>query len=142
MNKGLKIIVAGFVLLVLASLVVWNVVLTKSPLRASGAALKRNLLNQTPLGSSMDEVRSYVRHMGYEMHESQTAGIYEQDGTVNRFVGQKSIWVFPGDYVPMPFKILGKFSVYYFRTYVEFEWAFDENGRLIEIWVRKDSASM
>lgn len=85
----------------------------------------------------MDDVRAFVTQNGYEFYESQMAGIAADQQLHGGSIGEKSIWAYPGDYWPLPFHILIIGPMYFFRVSVEYDWAFDKQGKLIEIRVKK-----
>ncbi|MBQ7012194.1 MAG: hypothetical protein IJN63_10855 [Clostridia bacterium] len=125
-----KIIVYGSVILLVIVLVTVVVELF-NPLRRSAEQITEDILELTPIGSSMEDVIRVI--------ESKKS--WEWSGEVYPFgflkqppppeerteVGVQSIDVFLGDYRNI------------FVTSVTVFWAFDENSVLIDVWVWKDT---
>ena len=87
------------------------------------------MLEKTPIGMEMSEVEKIAKGLGGRTTVSTTAGFDKQDPSDHRIIGVKSIRTDVGDYwaiPPIPFP-----------TSVTYEWGFDENGKLIDIWVWK-----
>jgi len=110
------------------------------PLRRSERKIKEEVLELTPIGSSMEEVIrviennerwnvSYINHdLGFARPGPPDPEDVAQGSNVT-IVGEKSIEV-----------ILGTYSGFTtFKTYVSTYWGFDENENLIDIYVYKIS---
>ena len=110
-----------------------------NPILRTQAGIRRHLLRAMPIGTSFDEViyhieeynsdwviRSRARTMGVVLHPS--LGIPMRSMPADRFptVGEQSIQVHLGAY-----RIIT-------RIYVTAWFAFDENGSLIEVFVRRE----
>lgn len=97
-----------------------------NPLRRSEAEIRNRILGATPLETPFRDVRDIVERNGWSIgSESQEEGAFDQRSLQPRKVGERHIWALLGHYgLPFP-------------TYVSARWAFDENGRLIDVWVEK-----
>jgi hypothetical protein len=127
MKKRIFIIIA-----VIVSLIVLAVL--SNPLRRSPDTLRSKMLEKTPLGMEMNEVEKIAKELGGRTDVSTTAGFDKQDSSDHRVIGVKSIRTDIGDYWAVP-PIPISTSVTYF-------WGFDENGKLIDIWVWKTTDSL
>ncbi|MFT5129733.1 MAG: hypothetical protein ACI8W8_003362 [Rhodothermales bacterium] len=110
-----------------------------NPLRRPTREIEKKLTRLTPLGSDKDDVIQAIRDKfgedvvsyagGFErVHAAST----ERRGW-SEVVGSSSLKVYLGEY--RWFILLGVTSVTVF-------WAFDEDDRLIEVWVRKTRVSL
>jgi hypothetical protein len=95
-------------------------------LRWSESRIQNMLLAETPVASSKSEVARFIRGRNWSSERShrEEFGIPKGGG---KLVGSSSIKVYLGSYQDIPF-----------RAHVVAYWGFDEDGRLIEIWVRKE----
>lgn len=95
--------------------------------RRPDAALHEVVFGKTPLGSSMEEVRTVVQQEGWELRRFDTQrGFHDQRARPDRVSGAKHIQANLGDYQSLPF-----------TANVTVFWGFDETGRLIDVWVWK-----
>lgn len=106
-----------------------GIVILSNPLRKSPEKLRLEMLKKTPIGMQLDEVEKIARTMGEHTTVSLTTGFPKQEIGDKRIVGVKSIRTDIGDYWAIP-PLPMITSVTYF-------WGFDENGKLIDIWVWK-----
>lgn len=101
-------------------------------LRRSEATIRARLLEEVPLGSSMDQVLRQIAKHGWDLdHIDEKNGFYHQRQNPPRIVGAKSIRASLGDYRGIPFMV----NVTVF-------WGFDASGSLIDIWVWKTEDSL
>lgn len=86
---------------------------------------RSGLLKKTPSGSSMEQVIIYCQSQHLEFKRSDTAGYLNQEN--GKTVGKKSIWATLTE---------SHTSSWTISTTVAY-WGFDENGKLLDIWVWK-----
>jgi hypothetical protein len=104
-----------------AGCAVWVI---SNPLLRSEASIEAALLRTLPLGSSIDDVVRALRTRGVDVKVLPT-GVYKQKNPAKpEVVGVSSIRMELGT-------ALG--------THVTAFWAFDDNGKLIDVWVWKTS---
>ena len=89
------------------------------------------MLKETPVSMKFNKVINKLETMNYDLKVSKNAGFLKQEKGQSKTVGVNSIRVHLGDYWTFPF----------FRTSVTAFWGFDEDGKLIEIWVWKTTDS-
>ncbi len=125
-----KIMTYGLAVLAVTILVTVVIALL-NPLRKSREQITENILKLTPIGTSMEDV----------IHVIESNKKWEWSGHINpngflkqppppeprTTVGSRSIKVFAGDYRNI------------FVTSVTVFWGFDENSKLIDVWVWKDT---
>lgn len=128
-------VVAGGIILLCAT----------NPLIRSSDAIRQWLLRKTPLGSSREEVLEIIAVEGWRLLEDQHRtgvwyGFAEEHarlGPVQRNArGDLSVGV---DRVRAT---IGEYPSPIFTTSVEVYWAFDENGNLINVLVRKTTDAL
>ena len=115
-------------------LVIVIIVTMLNPIRRSTGHIRESLLTLMPIGTSMEDVIKVIegKSKWKRMFVSDDGGYYVGYGypsgaVKGTTVGVKSIYV-----------LLGTYNTYMFiDTYVEAFWGFDEEGKLIEIDVRK-----
>jgi hypothetical protein len=129
MIAGMKISRTGLFLIAAIAIAAIAVVVLSNPLRRSPEKLRLEMLKKTPVGTQLEEVEKIARTMGGHTTISLTAGFHKQESEDDRVVGVKSIRTDVGDYWGIPFIPI--------RTSVTYFWGFDENGKLIDIWVWK-----
>lgn len=96
------------------------------PNRDRDFTIRERLLGEAPLGSSMSQVRDVVSRRRWELRTgSESRGFHHQGVRPARVVGAKHIEAYAGHYRDL------------FRVDVTVYWGFDENGRLIDVWVWK-----
>ena len=111
-----------------------------NPLRKSEEQIRKNILEITPIGMSMEDVIRvigtkekwvirYTFDFGYVMKMGFPSEPDSSDFAEGKVIGEKSIRGTIGEYQN------------FFKVYVETYWAFDENSKLIDIAVKKDSNS-
>ena len=88
--------------------------------------IREYLLELTPIGTSIEDVLEVI----YKNEEWRIDRINYEQGYIEetRIIGEKSIRVMIGEYK----------KSFDFYTAVEVSWGFDENSKLIDIYVRKD----
>ncbi len=101
---------------------------SSNPLRKSEADIKTTILESTPIGMDIDDALSVIENNGWT-----TAGINHSRGVssaeiqhLNENVGSKSIKADIGRYTT------------FFETKVSAWWAFDDDSKLVDVFVRKD----
>lgn len=102
-------------------------IVASNPLRRSEAHIRAELLSAMPLGSPLESVEQYIVREGWEVvWISKTHGFNHQDLSPSREVGTKSIRSNLGDYQDIPF-----------AANVTVFWGFNDQSKLIDIWVWK-----
>jgi hypothetical protein len=93
--------------------------------RRPPAELREVVLAKTPIGTSMDDVRSRVVDSNWHlMSFDEQRGFLDQRARRATTIGSKHIRASAGDYQGFPFQV---------NTTIF--WGFDDTGRLIDIWV-------
>ncbi len=120
-------------------LVVISVIIALNPLRWSQGHIRNNTLKLTPIGTSMENVVKIIEskekwkidNINYERGYRRPGTPNPADAALGRetIVGEKSIRVLIGEYRNI------------FTTSVTVFWGFDENGKLIDVYVWKDKDS-
>ncbi len=100
--------------------------------RRDSEAIREDLLELTPLGSGFAEVEAKLKKKYTNVQKSLNTGFLRRVIDGEELVGAKAIWVDIGNYRT------GLFST----TFVAAYWGFDQSGKLIDIWVRKDVDSL
>jgi hypothetical protein len=92
--------------------------------------IRVSLLKQTPLGSSYQDVRSFLKKKRWldESYFGEHSGFAKQEGGPPVIVGVSSLSGQLGTYRTLP---------YFLETDVTAFWGFDANNQLIDIWVWK-----
>lgn len=125
-------------LIALATIVlITALIMLSDPLRRSQKHIRKDILKLTPIGTSMDDVimviaenqKWKVRYISDEFGYSRPGPSDPVDAALGRrtIVGEKSIRVFIGEYRNI------------FITSVTVFWGFDEDSKLIEVYVWKDT---
>jgi len=124
MKRTLALGIVGILFIAIALLIA-----SCSPMR-SETSIRASLLKHTPVGSSASEVRAFAEKKGWldQTYAGTNLGFYKQE---------------PGE-PPYPVgvsSLRGDLGHYYlpFRTDVAAFWGFDTNGRLIDVWVWKET---
>lgn len=98
-----------------------------NPLRRSESHIRSQLLVSAPLGTSLENVEQYILEEEWEINwVSKESGFNHQRFSPSRVIGSKSIRANLGDYQGIPFK-----------ANVTVFWGFDDQSKLIDIWVWK-----
>lgn len=110
-----------------------------NPLQKSKEVIKENILELTPIGTSMEDVLNTIENNKEWKVESvnQERGVSDASlGYPISVSGEKSIRAMIGEYHFQP-----QFDIYAFikRSVVVF-WAFDEDSKLVEVYVVKYAA--
>jgi len=128
MNRPIAIAVA---VAVLAAVVAGAIVLS-TPLRRSEEHLREALLTETPLGAEFDEVRLLLNARGWldDRHHEHIGFLKQVPGRKTEVVGLRSLRAHLGHYRAP------------YRTDVTAFWGFDEEGKLVDIWVWKTTDSI
>jgi hypothetical protein len=101
-------------------------------LRRGSDEIRRNLLADTPLGSSVDTVSQQLRSRGLNPLISSKGFLRQPIGSAMSVVGVSSVRAELGHYRQFPFPIV---SVTAF-------WGFDAGDRLIDVWVWKTTDAL
>jgi hypothetical protein len=125
---NLSVIGWGFVLVVawlIPQMLVAGSYIAHDWRRGNSTALRDRVLRVTPIGSTMDQVRSAIQQEGWRLDSVDDAnGFLNQDDANRPVVGVKHIQANAGDYQGLPFQ--ANVSVF---------WGFDAAGTLVDIWV-------
>ena len=113
---------------ILTTVTIIIIIFLLNPLWQPAPLIRANMLNLTPKDTSMEEVIRVIKENWEWEGYIADVGYLRQDVTPRVRIGEKSIKVFQGKY---PFVI--------FYTYVTVYYGFDENDKLIDIWVWKDT---
>jgi hypothetical protein len=100
-----------------------------NPLRRPAEDIRVSFLKATPVGSDSYSVIKFAKERGYDV-ASRSGGYYVDRSTV---VGTSSMHCLLGEYhgIPLPFV-----------TSVEAYWAFDQQGKLVDIRIRKSTDAL
>jgi hypothetical protein len=95
--------------------------------RHSEETLTQNILEEVPLGSSMEQVKAQIARHEWEVEEiDMDNGFYDQRTKPGAVRGSRSIVVDLGSYQGLPWE-----------ANAQAHWAFDSSNRLIDLWVWK-----
>ena len=102
-----------------------------NPLRRTPETIRERLLQSMPVGTSKEEVLEVIRENEWELiHANDNGGVamanIVEGGSWEESIGEQSIRA-----------ILGRYGIRPVRYLVEAWWAFDENGELIDVFVRR-----
>jgi hypothetical protein len=108
-------------------------VVAANPLRLPVPVIRSWLLHEAPLGSDFSDVRAWLeRRRWLDLgHHEQVGFPWEEPGQQYGIIGARSLGAHLGHYQGIPW-----------RVDVEAFWAFDGDGRLVEVKVRKDADSL
>ena len=96
-------------------------------LKLDAESIRHELLQQTPIGTSLNDVEKNLKSKGLSPRVSLNTGFSKREKGSTKVVGSQFIRASLGEYR----------SSLFFITSVSVYWGFDENGKLIEIWVWK-----
>lgn len=100
---------------------------TSPSLRRSEGVIREWLLRENPKRSSMEEVIGTIERQGWTDYQiDRTNGFYDQRTKPAKVTGEKSIRA-----------VLGEYRSIFYITNVTVFWGFDEEGRLVDVWVWK-----
>lgn len=149
-NKSRRILLI-IICIILAFPLMQIIFAIANPMRRPHAMAKNYVLRLTPIGTDMEDVISIVDgHRNWSMgfvnyergfaHPSPPIGRPPSEGwDWIYFVGDKSITVRAGSYWPAALNLPTP-SAWLMRTVVSIFWAFDEDGKLIEIYLLQSHA--
>lgn len=83
------------------------------------------MLQETPIGTSFDDVKSFCDKAKLKCADSKTAGYLNQD--TGQVVGVSSIWAVIEERKDMPMT----------TTSISAYWGFNKDKKLVDIWVWK-----
>ena len=126
----LKLLRIVLIIIFVVSVLFFLVWLKDYNLRKDNDKIRSDLLKETPIGMSFDKVTSKLESMNLETEPSNT-GFHKQERASSEIIGVRSIRVFLGEYREV------RAFPYLFLTTVDALWGFDEDGKLIEIWIWK-----
>ena len=129
--KKLRVVLIFAITIVFLVIVIMNIFTIINPLRKSQAGIEKDILKITPIGMHIDDVvkviesreKWKVHYINYEMGYAHPYRLRTDDDYI---VGNKSIRASIGDY-----------KVVFVPANVTVLWGFDEDGKLIEIYVWK-----
>jgi len=126
----MKKIVIGIIVIVAVALLVaigmFVIDRLTNPLRKSLEEIREDILQITPLGTSMEEVLEVIENKGWEIRWIKNRKCEYTDLSGDFIIGDKSIRAY-----------IGKYRNMIFTAYINIYWGFDENSQLIEIGVRR-----
>jgi hypothetical protein len=125
--RGIQLLVAVVVLLSAAD----TGVAGELPLRRSEATIRGRILDEVPLGSSMNQVEQQIARHGWKLGQIRDRGFENDRVRPSTVTGAKSIDAWVGDY-----------RGFLFMIDVTVFWGFDESGSLIDVWVQKTEDSL
>jgi len=131
-NRVRKIFIAVIALLFLA----WGLSMMVDPIRRPRPMVRNYVLMLTPLGTDIDDVLEILENRegwGRIVVNRERGIVLPTAGDRSTAIGNQSIRVFAGNYWPSNFPIIGLIQ----WTTVSIFWGFDEDGKLIEVYVRK-----
>jgi hypothetical protein len=99
------------------------------PLSKSPDHLREWMLARTPLGTSPNEVYTYIKHQQWEIDEE-----VKKDGTLRQFEGHAMNLKIVASSVKCDLGIT-HYVYFPFPTEVYATWAFDSDNRLVDVWV-------
>ena len=104
---------------------------TVDPLEQSEETIQMRLLYEAPLGSTAEQVEAMILGHGWEMmYPLANRGFYDQRVKPARDVGAKHLRASLGDYYD------------FWKVNVTVFWGFDQDERLIDVWVWKTSDAL
>jgi hypothetical protein len=106
---------------------------TSVPLSKSPEKLRDWMLVRTPLGCTSDQVYVFIKQQQWEIEEE-----IRKDGTLRQFPGHAENLKIVGSYIKCD---LGTTDLVYFpfQTDVLASWAFDNDNRLIDVWIEQQT---
>ena len=134
-------------LTLLVIIVIIVLVSLSNPLRKPQEEIRENILALTPIGMSMEDVLKVTeQNKEWEtLYVNYERGVSSAElGYTVPVRGEKSIRVMIGKYHFDPYfdkDILNAIVCTFFKRTVEVFWAFDEDSKLIEIYVTKSTSS-
>ncbi len=102
-------------------------ILMLNPLRRSDAGVHSYLLQQVPPGSNLDMLRSVAQREGWRINNTWPRGPHSDWGGID---GATVAWIYLGGYWSP------------FRTDLDSFWAIDENGKLVDVRIRRMTDSI
>ena len=114
--------------ILLVTIIILSIVMLSNPLQKPIDELKAEILELTPIGTSMNDVLALINNKGWEIRYAfNDRGVpsSEVDTGGLTYVGEKSIRATIGTYYNPAL------------VYVVVFWAFDENSNLMDIFVAK-----
>lgn len=96
------------------------------PLRESREQIRQSFLKQTPIGSTTQEVVRQLRALGYEPQMTNKGYLRQAPDEPMSVIGTSSVRTELGGYC----------NLLLFTSVTGF-WAFDADGRLIDVWIWK-----
>lgn len=120
-----------YAFLLLGSALVFTLVSCSLP-RRSEQSIRERLLRETPQGSTYSAVLNYAKKKSWPTTEQSTGLETKNIGQFPaRVVGKRAIKAYLGHYRGLPWRID-----------VDCFWVFDENDRLIDIFVSKETDAL
>ena len=97
-------------------------VIFSNPLRRSDTSVHAYLLARVPQGSTLDALRDVSAHQGWRINSTWERGLHSDWGGID---GATVAWIHLGGYRNL------------FRTDLDSFWAFDEQGKLVDVRIRR-----
>jgi hypothetical protein len=120
-----------FLVILSAAVVVLAIGLGFASPRSPASTIETALLRITPLGSSKEDVLRAIEKQGWKHGPIENVGFLKQIPSRRmEVVGKKSIEAHLGEYG------------FLFRTSVDAFWGFDNEGKLMDVWVWKTTDSL
>jgi hypothetical protein len=113
---------------VAAGIFLFSAILFFSPLRWPTGSIKNWLLGKAPLGSSVSEVKAVIAQQGWRLD-------LDWQGT-NSLTSARDYPYVKGTHIINAY--LGHYQGIPFRADIDAFWGFDDQGKLIDLHVRKD----
>jgi len=136
-----KIILAILVVIAIIATTIW---IKANPLRRSNEAIREKLISEMPLGSSESEVLEHIaQHEKWilvpRLYYGESADPRNPEEAV--FYGSPPNNLDPNDIAKYYWVIVGNYRTppFFFVTSVSTYWRFDDNGRLFDVVIRKDT---
>jgi hypothetical protein len=121
----------GVYLILLVSVILVAGCSAARPLHRSAASIRHSLLKRTPPGTSEQQVAAFIAREGWTIDHSEMnlELIHEEGGGPPVPEGVHDIWS----------AYLGSYIIFFGTRTTWGNWAFDANGRLIDVWIDRES---
>ena len=124
MKRHFKILAVATLIVATASVAT----VAGNPLRRSDQAVHRYLLKNVPVGSTFETLKSVAAQKGWRINGTWNGHVAHSDwGGID---GHTIAWVYLGGYRHL------------FQTDLDSFWAFDENGKLVDVITRRMTDSL
>jgi len=117
------------------------ILMIHNPMRRPPEMARNYVLRLTPIGMDIEEVIEILDgHRNWHVNSLNfSRGFPYPTSTSDNFIGVKSIfaWGYPSGAEYWPAPIIMPIYGWFFRTSVSIFWGFDEDGKLIDVFVRQ-----